>query len=358
MNSQVQNKKSQLPKAKHQRISGRLFKPIQLSGFGLIEIIVVSSLVTVVFFGILQAGIVALKLLRNEKENLEAALLAQEALEAVRSLRDESWTKLSILSNNTPYYPVVENNKWTLKSTPPPPLNGKYNRYVMFSDVFRDSQDKIASAGTLDSNTKQVTAYVASDSKIFQITTYLTNFQAYLTYPQEAKVISFENGTTDADFGQFPSDNAGDGDPVQSFTTSGAIQVTKVEFYLRRTTAAPSNVYLEIRSSPTGAILGTSNIINSSTISDSSLSWVEFRFYPAVQLNANTTYYLRLRSNPSSTDAGSGSQGLIHIGYQNIPGSPYSGGEARLYVGRLSNPNDEGQIQADYDFSFKIFDLQ
>ena len=48
-----------------------------MKGFGLIEIIVVVAIITVSLFGFLQAGIIALRLLRSEKENLETALLAK-----------------------------------------------------------------------------------------------------------------------------------------------------------------------------------------------------------------------------------------------------------------------------------------
>lgn len=328
-------------------------------GFGLIEIIIVVSIVTVTLFAFLQVGIAGIKLLRNEKENLEAVLLLQEALEAVRSVRDESWTaNIALLTNGTAYYPVVENSKWKLTASNPGLVNNKYARSVSFEQVLRDGEDKISSTGTTDPDTRKVMAAVSWSDKTRTIATYITNFQESLGGETETKTIFFEGGTTDSDLANFPSQNAGDGDPAQAFTTASAISVSRTELYLKRTTTAPSNIYAELRAVPTGTVLGTSNVINSSTITDSAYSWVEFRFSDPVSLAASTKYYIRLRSIPSSNDALSGSVGTLHWGYQQTASSPYAGGEARRYIGRLSNPNDAGQSLDQYDFSFRVYALQ
>lgn len=329
------------------------------NGFGLIEIIIVISIVTVTLFAFLQIGIAGIKLLRNEKENLEAVLLLQEAFEAVRSVRDESWTaNIAPLSNGTAYYPVVENSKWKLAVSSPGLINGKYTRSISFEQVVRDGEDKISSAGTADPDTRKVTAAVSWNNKTRTIATYITNFQESLGAQTETKTIFFEGGTTDGDLANFPSQNAGNGDPAQAFTTTSAISVSKAELYLKRAAATPSNIYAELRAAPTGAVLGTSNVINSSTITNSAYSWVEFRFSDSVSLGASTKYYVRLRSIPSSNDAGSGSVGTIRWGYQQTASSPYSGGEARRYIGRLSNSSDAGQSLDQYDFGFRIYAVQ
>ncbi|QQG45580.1 MAG: hypothetical protein HYW89_01485 [Candidatus Sungiibacteriota bacterium] len=332
-------------------------------GFGVIEIIVVTAVITVALFGFAQVGIMAVRLLRNEKENLEATLLAEEALEAVRSVRDESWSSnIAVLANSTSYYPSITNGKWTFSSTPPAALiNNRYYRYVVLSEVFRDAQDRISSSGTSDASTRKAIARVewkkASATSTVELVTYIANFQASLSPPQESKVMSFEDATTDGDLPNFPSGNSGNGDPAQSFTTlSSSLQVTKVELFLRRVTASPSDIYAELRPSPTGVVLGTSNIVTSPTIASSTLSWVPFRFPDLVSLNPSTTYFIRLRSIPSSTDALSGSTGTIYWGYKQTASSPYPGGVARRYVGRLSNPSDSGQLLDQYDFGFKIYD--
>lgn len=331
-------------------------------GFGLVELVIATAIISIAFFAFLQTGIVAVRLLRNEKENLEATVLLQETMEVTRAVRDESWSAnigwRTDVSNPSPrYYPIIQNGKWLLATTSPGLVNGRYDRYVTFERVNRDGSDRIAVSGSDDPGTKKIKATVTWGAKTKEITAYATNFLSTLGTATESVEVSFESSTTDADLGNFPSNNAGNGDPVQGFTTlTNAISVTKAELYLRRTTTSPSNIYAEIRAtSPTGTMLGTSNVINSSTLLNSGLSWVEFRFADPISLQAATMYYIRLRSIPLSTDAFSGSVGTVNWGYLQTGPSPYSGGQARRYVGRLSNPTDNGQILDQYDFGFKVY---
>ena len=159
-------------------------------GFGLIEIVIVTAVVTTALFAFSQAGVLAMRLLRAEKENLEAMLLAQETMEAIRSFRDESWSvNIAPLSNGIRYYPVIVNGKWSLTPNPPPLTNGKYLRYVVFDQVSRDSQDRISISGSPDNETRKATARTewiknagtdaAATSRV-ELVTYLTNFQELL----------------------------------------------------------------------------------------------------------------------------------------------------------------------------------
>ncbi|MCW4023139.1 MAG: hypothetical protein NWF02_08290, partial [Candidatus Bathyarchaeota archaeon] len=136
------------------------------------------------------------------------------------------------------------------------------------------------------------------------------------------------------------------GDAGQSFTTTNAISVEQVELYLKKHNN-PSDIYLEIRSGTiTGegsTVLGTSNIIDSSTLSKN-LSWETFEFSTPISLNANTQYYLRIRST--------GTTGYVAWGYNHDWPSGYSGGIAYRNIG-YSNP-EYFQPLDQYDFSFRI----
>lgn len=333
-------------------------------GFGLVEIVVVIGIITVALFSFSQTGIVAVKVLRQEKENMEATLLAKETIEAARAVRDESWTNnIAPLANGQIYYPIIENGKWKLSASSPGFINGKYDRYVIFNEVLRDAQDRIAASGNVDAGTRKITSraqwFRYNATSTIELVTYITNFQSSLQTQIETKTIFFEDSPTDSDLVNFPSENSGDGDPVQSFTTlSSSIKVSKMEVYIKRAKINPSDIFAEIRfGSAVGPVLGTSNIIDSASFLQN-LSWVEFRFPSVVNLNPLTKYYIRLRSIPSSGDAFSGSKSLIHWGYKQTPPSPYSGGELRRYVGRLSNPNDQGQLLDQYDAGFRVYSVQ
>lgn len=324
-------------------------------GFGLIEIVIATAVITLALSAFLHGGALALRLLNAEKENLETALLAKEGLNAVRSLRDEAWNNVASSTVGTTYYPVIENGKWRLSTSDPGVINGKYTRKIIFDRVYRNNSDQIASAGNEDSNTRKATVEISGNGKIYRMFSYFTNFQAFLGIPTETKTIFFEDAPADNNFANFPSPNTGTGDPAQSFTTAGAIDITKIELLLRRAAPSPSHIYAEIRTSPIGVVLGTSQTINGTSIASSSPSWVSFRFEIPLSLIASAKYYIRLRSSPASGDAGSGSSGMINWSYRQTPGDPFAGGEAYTGIGKFSNPLDSGTIQSDYDFAFRIY---
>lgn len=337
-------------------------------GFGLIEIVIVTAVISIALFSVLVTETVALRLLRNEKRNLEATLLAQEGFEAVRSVRDESWnSNVAWRPENQFYYPLVQSGKWILATSSPGLINGKYDRYIFFNKVSRDTQDRIViSGGTDDPGTRKITIRVTGNGKTITLIEYLTSFPESLSSPQEIKVLSFENASLNFNLAQFPSAAngvTGYGDPSQSLTTqSSAIDVTKLELLLKSATTSPSDIYAELRSeSPTGTTLGTSTRITSSVISTTTLVWTEFRFSDAVHLNALTKYYIRLRSVPPSTLQNSGAIGPINWAYQS-GGDPYGGGEAMRYVERdyspNPNPNPNGEIINNTDFGFRVYALK
>ena len=339
------------------------FRISRNEGFGLLEMVISVAVVITALVGFLETERVSLRLFRTEKDNLEATFLAQEGLEAARILRDQSWTNnVATLTSGSVYYSFFQNNAWSLSVSSPGLIDEKYTRTLVFNNVFRNLQDKISPSGTADPNTKQVISSISwnipTGSKQQQLTSYLTNFQGYLQVSNEAKTIYYDGADTDADLAGFPSNNSGDGDVVQSFTTSSmSLQATKIELLMRRVTSNPSNIFAEIRTSPTGTVLGATAVFNSSLL-PLTPAWTEFRFSLPVSLAASTKYYLRLRSIPSSTDPFSGSVGTIYWSYRQTSQSPYAEGEAIRYVGRLSNPNDAGQTMSQYDFGFRVYALQ
>lgn len=331
--------------------------PIKNSpGFGLIEIVIVCGIVVMTFLVFMRAEAVALRLFRAGQENMESSLLAGEGLEAVRSVRDESWTNnIASLDDMgiTHYYPVVQNGKWQLTTVAQPSINGMYTSFVIFNKVFRDGQDKIAASGTADPNTRKVTSQVQWGSKTTSLVSYITNFQALLGMPGETKAVSYEDAPIESSF-NFPSGN-GSGDLTQSFTApASAIKVSRIDLKLRHdTTTAPSDVYVELRTNALGTVLGVSNQIMGTTIATSSAAWAEFRFQNFVPLSSNKRYTIRLRSVPNSTDNGSGGAGLLYWQYKSS--NPYAGGVASSSVGRLSDPNYGGTLLSTYDFGFKVY---
>ncbi|MGH7926328.1 MAG: type IV pilus modification PilV family protein [Candidatus Binatia bacterium] len=152
-------------------------------GFGLVEIVVVAGIVSTVFVGMFQLVILATRPIASSTREAEATYLAEEALEAVRALRNENWTdNITPLSNGTTYYPTLISNRWTLSTTNTGPVQGLYAQTVVLGAAYRDGNDNISPTGTLDENTKKVTATVTwtehGQTKNVTLETYITNFFA------------------------------------------------------------------------------------------------------------------------------------------------------------------------------------
>ena len=330
---------------------------IRREGFGLLEIVIVTAMVSGSLFVFSQAGAFALKLLRHEKDTLEMTLLAEEGLEAARSLRDESWANnIDAHDEGADHHIIVEGGRWTISHTPSPPI-GQYSRVIVIEQVIRDGQDKIAVSGAPDSGTVKVTARVTNGSRTVSLVSYLTDFQQYVPRPTDTISVSYEGATNDADIITFPSNNSGSGDPAQSFTTPASpIQITKVSLLLRRATAVPSNVYAEIRTAPDAVpAVGTSATVTSTSIPQDSAAWVDFVFPAPVSLAGAMPYTIRLRSVPDSAVPFSGSVGALRWQYlQSGTQGPYAGGIARRYIGS----SGQGSPLDQYDFGFRVYVLQ
>jgi hypothetical protein len=153
-------------------------------GIGLVELIVSVGIISVAMFGIWQASILLLTSLNLTQSPQEALYLAQEGIEITRAIRDESWlANISSQPNDVNLYPVASSTptSWTLSSSDPGPINGKYTRYVVFNEVRRDSNDDIVlGGGSIDIDTRQLTVYIEwnerNQAKSYSITTYITNF--------------------------------------------------------------------------------------------------------------------------------------------------------------------------------------
>lgn len=146
-------------------------------GFGIIEILVAVAVISVALFTIQQVSFLYLKQNIENKKSLKASYYAEEALEAVRSVRDQGWTaNIASLTMGADYYPIISSNKWTLSATNPGVIENIYTRQVVIDNVSRDSNDNIVSSGgTNDPNTKKATATILWEGKSTILTTYLTN---------------------------------------------------------------------------------------------------------------------------------------------------------------------------------------
>src|ERR1035437_2920812 len=90
---------------------------------------------------------------------VEANMLMEEGVEATKSIRDTSWTTISGLTLNTNYY-LSFTNAWTLRTTQSALIDGIFTSTIVFSQVYRHSNDDISSSGTPDIGLKKVNVTV------------------------------------------------------------------------------------------------------------------------------------------------------------------------------------------------------
>ncbi len=149
------------------------------SGQSLVELLVAIGL-SALFIPVLLTGMVAARSGRaQDDQRTQAIALVKEAQDAVRVIRDASWTTFSSYTTGQPYHPVISGSTWALTSGSEF-INGfGFTRQIVLSDVYRDGSGNIAASGTLDLSTKKVVVTVSWNSPLVSSVSeisYLTRF--------------------------------------------------------------------------------------------------------------------------------------------------------------------------------------
>lgn len=155
-------------------------------GFGLIETVIGAAIISIVLIGLAEVGRFAFRIVDGASFKIRAAFLTEEGTEAVRSLRDASWsTNISSLALDTDYYLSFSNGSWHIGLTHVPLVDSTFSRTVRFSAACRDGQDAITTCGSPpapDTNIKKVSVSVGwrdrGHASTTTIDTYITNIHA------------------------------------------------------------------------------------------------------------------------------------------------------------------------------------
>lgn len=125
-------------------------------GFVLIEVIIAVSLISIFTIALVSVTQKSLELSDRALKEGQMSFLLEEGAEAVKTIRDDSWSAIDALSLGVEYYLYFDTNtdKWSL-STTPNNIDG-FTRKIIFSEVYRDGSDDIAESGTLDDLSKKV----------------------------------------------------------------------------------------------------------------------------------------------------------------------------------------------------------
>lgn len=155
------------------------------SGFGLIETIVAVGIFSIIAVTGMTTILHTYSINRLSANETEASLMAQEGIDAVRSVRNQGWNSPFLSgalthSCSTGCGVTTGGGYWALKSGSD--TQGAYTRTILIENVFRDGTGAIVtSGGTLDPDTRKVTSQVAWDftasrNNAVEVTTYLTRF--------------------------------------------------------------------------------------------------------------------------------------------------------------------------------------
>lgn len=153
-----------------------------MRGIALIEIIVGVAIIASSFLLLGNIGQLTLRLTDTSTERLQAVFLANEGIEAIRSIRDRGWAaNIAPLGTSTTHYLLFDSatNEWRATTTAQT-IDAVFTRSFTLPEVRRNANDDIvASGGTIDSNTRRIDMTVAWNNRgktySESISTYVTN---------------------------------------------------------------------------------------------------------------------------------------------------------------------------------------
>lgn len=149
-------------------------------GLTLVEVLIATSIILVFLVSLLGVHTLYLKTAFTNGNVVKGAYLVEESVEAVRFLRDSSWSaNIAPLSLNVNYGLVFDAGTWQATTTNIR-VDNIFERVMAFSAVYRDaSGDIVSSGGTLDPDILLVISSVswANGGVITtkSISTYITN---------------------------------------------------------------------------------------------------------------------------------------------------------------------------------------
>lgn len=158
----------------------RIYSIYSKNGFTLVEVIVATSIILVFLSAMLGAYNLYLQMALTNTEKVKATFLLEEGIEAMKLIRDTSWTSgIANLGNNTPYSLAFSGTAWSATTTHSY-VDGVFERYVTLAAVERNASSEIVSSGgTVDADTRLITVTVSWNDRgatsTRSLSTYLTN---------------------------------------------------------------------------------------------------------------------------------------------------------------------------------------
>lgn len=128
------------------------------SGFGLLEVVIASAIITVSLGALILSFINTMALEENNLRKTQAVFLAEEGLEIVRGLRSESWENINTYGQ---YSISCSSGDCVLVGVDDSLISGLFTREIEIAPAYRDNDNKLVESGELDEDTVFVTVSVS-----------------------------------------------------------------------------------------------------------------------------------------------------------------------------------------------------
>jgi len=209
-------------------------------GFSLIEIIIAIAIFSIIIAGGLTGFIPILNQNRQSNEIIQANRLAEEGLEAVRSIRNRDFNLLSAGNKGV----GISSNLWNFNGTSD--TAGKFTRQISITAANRDTNGiLVATGGTTDPDTWLIKSlvtwnYSVGQTKQFSLDTILTNWRKNISVNYDGLIV-YSDGTTQP--------------PWRTYTT--ASDAFGSESTIPNLVGSPRNFIIRTSPKKTEAIAGT-----------------------------------------------------------------------------------------------------
>lgn len=141
---------------------------IYKKGISIVEIILASAIISlsVISISVVYGNFVILSVGNTEK--VQAEFLLDEGVEAIKIMRDASWSRIASTTPGTKYYFIWSQNQWGATTTPSL-VGDKFTRTFTTYSVHRDVSTfnilSSTSSGSLDTGTRKVDIAVSWSQK-------------------------------------------------------------------------------------------------------------------------------------------------------------------------------------------------
>jgi prepilin-type N-terminal cleavage/methylation domain-containing protein len=178
------------------------FKFSTQSGFSIVEIIIAVAIFLIFASGSVGVVLQAFQSNRLSSEYTVANQFASEGLEAVRSIKNQTYC--NIMNMNSTGIDRSTSNVWEITGEGTNDVLDKYTRTIKVESVDRLNGDIVSSGGTNDSDTKKITSSVSwnhtsARPESIDLVTYLTNWRKSIPPAVHGGMLVYGNGGTTTD---------------------------------------------------------------------------------------------------------------------------------------------------------------